>query len=643
MIMTVLAWSCFSADIAGYARQDKAAKQDKEITIENPDFEKGGTGWGLRPCCTIEAGTGRSGTHALKYGRTDAKEYSVISTPVKLKPGAFYRFGAWVKTENVTESRQGGGATVALEFSKTENGKKAFLTGRYLKGLTGTNDWTFVSDTVRVPANATGMTLSLYIWKNATGTAWFDDVMVQEQGANLWTLYLRNPYNTAGDGKFLVAISYDGKLPKEKNLEVRMHIKEPEIIQRAKAADARAEFTLDKLPDGDYEIEFMILDTVKKAVLYSTVIPVKIDRKNNPAVRIDNYGRTLVNGQLFMPLGAFTGVLNAAVMDALLDAGFNCVLPYGSMSMTLHPEEPRSTGQIVKVMDLAEQKGLKVIFSGKDIGSAARHGLMEWQGAEGQDVIVEKLTALLKKHPALLAWYVNDEQPLSQVPRLTAMRRLFNRLDPDHPTYGVLYQYESLPMYGSTCDIIGVDPYPLAEKSIGRAVYAMTQARLSGLPIWVVPQMSNSAIFRADKRLADPQNPSEEKMRSLVLLEAAYDAKGFIFYKFEDLKSWKLPKDNFAKEWPKVKNVVAMLKTLEPYIMSEHPAELLSEGEVVAARLRNGDGKSAVLICAIGPDSVNTEFKLDGDYRSLYGRTVRQDGVWKFSGEGISSDILIEQ
>ena len=331
-------------------------------------------------------------------------------------------------------------------------------------------------------------------------------------------------------------------------------------------------------------------------------------------------------------------------MDTLREAGLNCVLPYSSMNLKLDNNAPASPEQIIKVMDLAESKGLKVIFSCKDVGSSARYGVQEWHGTKGQDAIIRRITGLLKKHPALLAWYINDEQPSSQIERLTAMRRLFNQMDANHPTYGVLYQYEDLPMYGSTSDIIGVDPYPLNGDNLKKAVYAMTQSRLAGLPAWVVPQAANISIYSSEKKLENPQNPSEEKMRSLALLEAAYGARGFIFYKYEDLKSWKLPKDNFAKEWAKVKRVVAALKSLEPYIMSEYPVELLSEGEVVAARLRNPDGKTVIVICAVGPGTASVKLKLgDRRYRSKYGYTSKQNGEWTFRGSGICSDLLFEE
>ncbi len=645
LILFGLAGVCGADDLQGYTRIDHKAGTSSKVILADPGFEKNGSGWELKPGFAIEKGSGRSATRALKYVRGNRSNYAIASTRIDVKPGAFYRFGSWIKTSGVTTSPQGGGATIAMEFSKKgKDGRNTFLTGRYLRGITGTKDWTFVSDVVRIPKNASSVSLSLYIWKGASGTAWFDDITVQEQGANLWALYTLNPYQTVADGKCTVAVSYDGKSVAGRDLEVRMQIKECNMVRRAKVTGDRAEIKFGKLAPGRYDAEFMILDPVKKTVCFSTRIPLLVNPSAHPAVTVDRIGRTFVNGKPFMPLGIFTAGLDSRMIDTLREAGLNCVLPYSSMNLKLDNGAPASPEQIIKVMDLAEAKGLKVVFSCKDVGSTTRYGVQEWHGAKGQDAIIHKVTGLLKKHPALLAWYINDEQPSSQIARLAAMRSLFNRLDPNHPTYGVLYQFEDLPMYGSACDIIGVDPYPLNGDNLKKAVYAMTQTRLTGLPAWVVPQAANLSIYRSEKKLDNPQNPSEEKMRSLVLLEAAYGAKGFIFYKYEALKSWKLPKDNFAKEWAKVKNVAAVLRSLEPYIMSEYPAELLAEGDAVAARLRNTDGKSVIVICGIGPGASSVKLKLGNrSFRSKYGYTAERNGEWVFQGSGICSDLLFEE
>ena len=58
-------------------------------------------------------------------------------------------------------------------------------------------------------------------------------------------------------------------------------------------------------------------------------------------------------------------------------------------------------------------------------------------GISGYKNITADVVNLLKDHPALLAWFSADEAPVSQVPRLTEIRRICNQLDPEDPVYGV--------------------------------------------------------------------------------------------------------------------------------------------------------------------------------------------------------------
>ena len=166
LILFGLAGVCTADDLQGYSRIDHKAGTSSKVMLTDPGFEKNGSGWELKPGFAVEKGSGRSATHALKYVRNNRSDYAIASTRIDVKPGAFYRFGSWIKTSGVTTSPQGGGATIAMEFSKKgKDGRNIFLTGRYLRGITGTKDWTFVSDVVRIPKNASAVSLSLYIWK----------------------------------------------------------------------------------------------------------------------------------------------------------------------------------------------------------------------------------------------------------------------------------------------------------------------------------------------------------------------------------------------------------------------------------------------------------------------------------------------
>jgi hypothetical protein len=66
-----------------------------------------------------------------------------------------------------------------------------------------------------------------------------------------------------------------------------------------------------------------------------------------------------------------------------------------------------------------------------------------------------------RSHPALLAWYVNAESTIERVKALRMHYELLERIDPDHPTWTVLYQYDMMRAMAPTFDILGVDIYPV--------------------------------------------------------------------------------------------------------------------------------------------------------------------------------------
>ena len=653
-ITASIAFASHGFDISKYKRNDLELDKQQKVEVLNPGFEEGKKAWRIGKSGSIAPKAGRSGTSALKYQRSNPKSYQLATQSFKLKPNKFYRFGAWVKTKNL-KAYKGGGAGLCLEFSGPgENGKRKYMSGYFHTGISGTKDWTLVSATKRIPPNADKASLSLYLWKGATGTAWYDDAFLTEQGTNLWTAYTLSPYNTPVNDKLTIRMFYDNK-PVMKRvakgaLYGQLHFKKLNKTFVAKVVNNKAVFNVKGLPEGHHETKFYCLDTAKKVVLYSKSIPVTINKKSlKRKVTTDSRGRTLVNGKPFLPIGVFTSGLSKKTIDTLTAGGVNCVLPYSSMALRFSKKKP-SIKNTIEVLDYCNSKGLKIIFSGKDIGSKMRYGVNEWYGAKGQDAVIRKVVASFKDHPSILAWYVNDEQAISEMPRLTRMRALYNKLDPDHPTYGLDYKYESLPMCGPTADIFGIDGYPISKKrpySLIRKEYGIKQLKKLDLPMWVVPQMMNMGAFYAkDKKDCAKRfhNPSEDQMRSMVLLDAIYGAKGFIFYHYDYLKSWKLSKDNFKKAWPAFCGVVKTLNDLKPFILSDKPAEKVNlkqvSGQVRACKMIDNSGNKVILLVSLGPDAAKATFTLKGKFKSRYGKTKLVNGQYIFVSKGISSDIL---
>jgi hypothetical protein len=116
----------------------------------------------------------RSGSRSLKltaWGRAGAlARWMSQTTRISVTPGKSYRVSAWVRTRSVS-----GQAGVAATF----------YAGGYLpstlaaRRLSGTNDWTELTQTVTAPAGATHLRVEFRVY--GAGTLWIDDASVVEE------------------------------------------------------------------------------------------------------------------------------------------------------------------------------------------------------------------------------------------------------------------------------------------------------------------------------------------------------------------------------------------------------------------------------------------------------------------------------
>ena len=107
-----------------------------------------------------------------------------------------------------------------------------------------------------------------------------------------------------------------------------------------------------------------------------------------------------------------------------------------------------------------------------------------------------------------MSWYVCDEVQPTYVESLTALRRRINRMDPNHPTFAVYYQFTSYERYLGGQDIFGIDPYPVEtaetrdqQKVMNQLLGALKVQRLAsggGIACWAAPQYMNWGVWQPD-------------------------------------------------------------------------------------------------------------------------------------------------
>lgn len=596
-----------------------ALAQDAPNLVANPGFETlDADGWpegwktGLKSV-SLSTENPRSGKYCLKWQNDDPGRYDLCSIPVKPAPGKRYEIEAWVRTQGLGGS--GGGATICLE-SWGEG--STFLGGTYPGGLRGdTPEWTRVHGiTGRIPEKATSTNLLCYVRQGGVGTAWFDDVSVRLYQGPLVEGIATNLYRgraVKGTVKVRVGLNFeDYDLPAgAANVDLAILDATGDALAEiapvsCDRTSATFEFAAETLPEGTYEL-------VGRASVpdrdLSGEASLKITRtaQTPPAkAYIDEHHRLIVDGEPFFPLGTYWNVVSGdktsmtpEKLDIYAESAFNCLMPYDSTNV--------GTQQL----DLAQERGLKVIYSVKDF-FVGKHGL---KTEEDERRKIAEYVNRLKDHPAIIAWYTNDELPASMYPSLRRHQEWMEELDPGRPTWIVLYQVDDVGKYLGTFDVIGTDPYPIPGSPAGRAL-VFTRKTVEGTlglkPVWMVPQIFNWSAYRAREDTSKVmRGPSLTEMRSMAWQCICAGANGLIFYSWMDL--WRMERlgEPFDSKWPVVQRLAAEIAEYIPVLLSVdepvRPVEIKAPEEV-AWRLYAKDGKTYLCTVNSSDEALEADF-----------------------------------
>ena len=372
------------------------------------------------------------------------------------------------------------------------------------------------------------------------------------------------------------------------------------------------------------------------------------------AVTIDRNHRLIVDGQPFMPIGvygAWQGSIKDEDLQRIADAGFNTLHLYG-MAWHRGPGKHASDMEGIRAgVDQVHKHGLKLVASLKEHLHGWNHKVDD---AFGPIPVVKKIVSSLKDHPALLVWYISDEEARSRVPDIIRLRNTINAIDPDHPTWTLTCFYDDLNYYATSGDILGIDPYPVmanhGPQSLRELQEALAAGEKTGATVWHVPQAFNWAIV--DKNMRDEafrksRFLTREEVRTSPLLGAIYGAKGFVFYAYYDITAQeKRAPERGEQDWNNLKETVRLLRDLAPWIMSTEKApavtvESAPAGEVLA-RAFVRDGKVRVVIASLGK-ACKAVITVPGSagLKSRFGRTRDLGGGrYEFTSDAIDSDVL---
>ncbi len=667
-------------DLRGYKVLDAAGTAGRNV-LRNPAFDEGSEGkeWSLGKEAEISAAYGRN-QRGLGLRRTDPGVYSINTQKLRLKPNTKYIAGVWIRNEGFDPALKDCWlGTFGIEWYQ---GKRNLISS-YVKS-TGNADWklyTLEFTTGKDPALEYVMVL--FIGKGRTGTASFDDAFVREAGPQ-WLPAVLSPHTLhldASGARMEIGSVILGEFSYPQTAKPHM---ECVAVLRGEDSGFRTErsgllrenriaFDFGNIPEGNYSLELILADTVNKVILatrtglrFQALSPgTQAARK----VQIDVFGRMLVNGKPFLPVGLFVGGVNEEDVRNWSHSPFNFVMPYGGAALKWPGEfeKDRDSENLLRALDKLQAAGIRF---GCNLLTSYPHfthpGKSRWDGREiGIDPRVDKIVDVIKNHSATLFYYICDELPASRSREIEERRIQLSRRDPDHPALAVYFQYPDLAFYSNAQDIAGLIFYPVAgrdSRSMELILHNMEAAKTvleksnGTMSLWAVGQAFNWGCYEKDRKRYETlyRYPTEHEYIAMALLPAIYGVRGWLFYSYHELRYVPGSMDEtekkieFCREWPKVCAMGKVLRELEPFLLSLQKAPEVGvetvRGKVKARAFADDSGKQLrVLVTGIGPGASEAVLAVPGSpgLKSRFGKTENLGGgKYRFKGTDICCDIL---
>lgn len=613
--------------------------------LKNPGFEESDqrgqpADWSMpTDVYAVDTQVAHSGKNSLRIRNSNPEVYRLTTQPIPFQTGRFYKMSVWVKTESVAGKEMG--ATLCMEW----NNDKGWLGGSYPAGITGTSDWKLLeADTSTIPPEAKTVAFVLYLRKGMTGTAWFDDACVTPAYPPVLSTFMVSPtyrgYLLPGAKRqpVRVRITLGDPLVEDLKLEeVRLAMNGKRVKVRASKRGAVVTVPRKNLQPGSNTLAVTLDKVVAGKNLATQTYTVRKWKPDEPLpkVYIDSHNRAIVEGKPFFPLGLYLGTgprgeQSIKDLDTLARSPFNCLMNYGVTGGSLE--------DIHKYLDAVGERKLKILFSIKDVYEGIDYYSQQVDRFKGEKEIVEGLVNEFKGHPALLAWYINDELPPSYIPRLEKRQQDMMRLDPDHPTWVVLYQINDLKQYLNTTDVLGTDPYPIPDVPL-RQVTSYTQKTFEAVEgrraMWMVPQCMNWSVYRPGEKPV--RGPTYEEMRNMTFQCLVGGATGLVYYSFFDLKR---DPAGFDKPWADICRVGEEVKGLFPYMLSTEPrprVSLKKPNEFILFATRQCKGRKLLMAVNVSREEQKATFVLSNKARSL--RRLNESGVITVTGNQLADDF----
>lgn len=317
------------------------------------------------------------------------------------------------------------------------------------------------------------------------------------------------------------------------------------------------------------------------------------------AVQVDRLtGGLRVDGLPFYPFGFYAGLpLGNLPMEEVYNA-MNLVGVY-------QPNDEESLEARKAYMDQCAALGIKVNYALNGLVGAPHDQwdyVMTAEEEQRQEERLRREVETFRNHPALLAWYMNDE-PVGQGRQpelLEKAYRTIQELDPYHPVSVVFVVPDKAGPFRNSLDIAMTDPYPIPGdvNDVRGHLQALNRHFRYQKALWMVPQ----AFGGGEHWQREPTAAEIRVMTYLGIYEGAMGMQYFI-RRAPNL----FPKSRLA--WNECTRIAHEVNMLLPYLYSEEGRRIIptSEDKLLAAAWPLGD---TTLLMVINSENQPRTFSL---------------------------------
>ena len=566
----------------------------------NMDFQAGASGWRFpKTLWRLSDGEGRNGSTGLVWENSDPGSLNFPLQRLAFVPGGIYRYGAWVKIDTLKDE---GGRRPRPEVAivcANANGEWGRAEKAYPVGRPDAAGWVRYEGVAGpLAADTVHGNFFCRLPRGATGRVRFDDFSFSREDVRWVDVVVSSAYrDTAENGPVrFVATVFLGpsKAPVDSLSPVFVFRgadgAEHEILpDEFDSAHAAVTFDAERLASGTHPVSFVLRmkDGGRELGRASCLFTRAAVRRR---VSFDGYGRTLVDGKPFFPLGMYAHDVTPEVLARYTnDTPYNCIMPYHAPS--------------AEMLDVCMYANLMVVYSVQSFVYGRKMYGDRFRTREDSFRHIAGLVRVAKDHPAVLAWYTNDESPTSQTGTLRDLRTMIHSLDPDHPVWHVMDYSRAIRAFLGAYDVVGMDPYPVglqgAQADIGRASGCVLNVRngsFGTVPVWHVPQAFDWAWDNRGKSNLH-RFPTEEEISSMTWQPIAAGANGLFYYAFHRICNGARPaeRDEYLR---RTARVAAEVKERMPILLSDPGPKVESAPKGSICRTWRLAGGRVVLLVA---------------------------------------------